>query len=101
MEDIQNAQGCQKERLAILRIPSLLRSLFRDLRALFCAKAFSSSFAAYPAKLGGNRVLGRLVASFLFNLPGRDPHDVDRVTDRVGGTLLSFGASGHGGIIHR
>jgi hypothetical protein len=27
--------------------------------------------------------------------PRRDPHDVDRVADHVGGALLAFGASGH------
>jgi hypothetical protein len=32
---------------------------------------------------------------FVFNLPDRDPHDMDGFADHVGGAALAFGASGH------
>jgi hypothetical protein len=46
------------------------------------------------------RVLGRFVLTVIgeegfFNLPRRDPHDVDGVADHVRGSALAFGASGH------
>jgi hypothetical protein len=31
----------------------------------------------------------------LINLPRRDPHNVDRVANHIGGALLAFRASGH------
>jgi hypothetical protein len=37
----------------------------------------------------------RLRLGRFLNFPRRDPHDVDRVADHVGGAFLAFGASGH------
>jgi hypothetical protein len=31
----------------------------------------------------------------ILHLLRRDPHDVDRIPDYIGGALLAFGASGH------
>jgi hypothetical protein len=36
---------------------------------------------------------------FVLNLPRRDPHDVNRVTDHIGGSFLSLGAFRHPAIL--
>src|SRR5712671_4282448 len=48
--------------------------------------------AASRAQLGGGGLSA--VQLFLF-LPGRDPHDLDRHADHVGGALLAFRAARH------
>ena len=53
-----------------------------------------ASFAALPAKLDSGRIFAVIVKFFRF-LAGRDPHDLDGVSDHVGGALLPLGPLRH------
>jgi len=71
--------------------PSYLSGFFGNLSTALGRKFGSTRCPAFQATLAG--VFQSWV---VLNLPRRDPHDIDRVADHVGGALLAFRASGHG-----
>jgi hypothetical protein len=93
--DLRGDRGPQVSTFAVL--PSSLSTASKGGMPLsiFMVGLFSGMTrrpAVRCVKWGARRRTRRAVSSIF---SGRDPHDMDRVADHIGGALLAFGASGH------
>jgi hypothetical protein len=79
-----------------LFFPTRSGCLLSDLRPLLGRHPSRPRLAPHAPQRHGGGVLATLGGCIL-NLAGRDPHDVDRVADYIGGALLAFRASWHSG----
>jgi hypothetical protein len=90
--DLRSARSRECVRaLALFLFPVGLSGYTGTIGFLLWRQPRGADLSALPAALGPLRGLPQV----FLNVPCRNPHDMDRVADHVGGTLFTVGTSRH------